>query len=358
MKDNYLIDSHKLYWHLDRVLEWQESGVVSPVYIEVSPVSFCNNRCVFCGVDFAMDHKSRLDTEIFCERLREMGRLGVRSIMFAGEGEPLLHKDIGLFIKTAKESGIDVSMTTNGTLGTPELWEEILPHLTWIRFSVDAGSPDVYSKVHGVPGSFFEKVVNSIEEAVKVKRDNDLSVTIGVQFLAIEENLNDIENSIKLFSGLKVDYFSLKPYSMNPKMLKKRDELYTEETTRYIQEIVDRYRNDSGTNIIFRKSAMGKYMDGEKAFQHCHALPFYGYLSSRGDFYTCKEFIGDERFMAGNIYGNEMGSIFRGEDRKESIMYGKEVMAIKHACRVNCRMARINEFLEVIENKPEHVNFI
>jgi len=59
----------------------------------------------------------RLDTKVFCEKLKQMGLLGVRSIMYAGEGEPLLHKDLPKFVKTTKESGIDVSITTNGTTG-------------------------------------------------------------------------------------------------------------------------------------------------------------------------------------------------------------------------------------------------
>ncbi|MDH4028597.1 MAG: hypothetical protein OEU95_07200, partial [Nitrospirota bacterium] len=218
--------------------------------------------------------------------------------------------------------------------------------------------PVTYAKVHGVPESFFEKVVNSVTDAVKVKRENDLQVTIGVQFLVIKENMGDIEDSIKIFSGIGVDYFSLKPYSLNPNMLQKRDEHYTAETARSIQEIVDRHKNNCRTELIFRKNAMNKYMVGENTFSHCYALPFYGYLSSGGEFITCKEFIGDERFSAGNIYEKDMAAIFYGKDRRESIEYGREIMEVKNKCRLNCRMARINEFLEVIENEPEHVNFI
>lgn len=356
--DKFNLDGHKLHWHLDRVLEWQTKGITSPIYLEVSPVSFCNNRCVFCGVDFAMDRKSRLETGLFCERLEEMGKLGVRSIMFAGEGEPLLHNDIALFVQTAKKAGIDVSMTTNGSMGNYDLWKEVLPHLTWLRFSVDAGSPAVYSRVHGVPEPFFGKVLASVSDALRVKRECNLTATIGVQYLVIQENLGDIGNAIDLFSGINVDYFSLKPYSFNPKMLRKRDELYTEEIAQYIENIVQRHRSTQGMNIIFRKGAMGKYMHGEKLFHHCYALPFYGYLSSTGDFYTCKEFIGDERFLAGNISLNDMQDILFGTKRNSSIKYGERDMSVKNECRLNCRMARINEYLEIIETKPEHVNFI
>jgi radical SAM protein with 4Fe4S-binding SPASM domain len=357
MTDRYLIDGHKLYWHMDRVLQWQKERIAAPVYMEISPVGFCNNRCVFCGVDFAMDNKSRLETGIFCERLHEMGELGVRSIMFAGEGEPLLHEDLGLFVKTARESGIDVSLTTNGNSGNTAVWEEILPYLTWIRFSVDAGTPQVYSKVHGVKEGFFARTIGNINEAVRIKKQFNLPVTVGIQYLIVEENAGDIRNAAELFSDMQIDYYSFKPYSFNPKMIKRRDEAYSDRTLDEIQGIVDEFKDGSVPEIIFRRQAMKNYMANVKNYNHCHALSFGGYISSRGDFYTCKEYIEDERFNAGNIYHCGMKEVFYGERRQASLRYGMNVLRIDE-CRRNCRMARVNEFLEMLENKPEHVNFI
>lgn len=358
MTDNYLIDSHKLYWHLDRVLEWQEKRVIAPIYVEISPVSSCNHKCIFCGIDFVRGEGLKLDREILSKRLEEMGQSGVKSIMFAGEGEPLLHKDLPEFIRVAKNSNMDVSVTTNGTLGNYELWKEVLPSLTWIRFSVDAGTADVYAKVHNVPEIFFNKTIESIEQAIKVKRAHALDVTIGVQFLIIEENLNDIENALRLFSEIGVDYISLKPYSLHPQMVTKKDTVYNDEAISNIEEMVDKYSRNTEMKVIFRKEALKKYMDKKKMFKQCCALPFWGYISSRGDFYTCSVFIGDERFRTGNIYESDIRHIFFTDKRRQSIKYGEDGLVIKDECRLNCRMARVNEFLEVIENKPEHVNFI
>lgn len=355
--DRYLIDGHKLYWHMDRVLQWQKERIVPPVYVEISPVGFCNNQCVFCGVDFAMDNKSRLETGILCERLREMGRLGVRSVMFAGEGEPLLHEDIGLFIRTAKESGIDVSLTTNGNSGNTVLWEAVLPYLTWIRFSVDAGTPQVYSKVHGVKESFFARTISNINEVVRIKKQFKLPVTVGVQYLIVEENAGNIREAAELFSDMQIDYCSFKPYSYNPKMIKRRDESYSDRLLDEIQGIVDEFKDRSVPEIIFRRQSMKSYMAMVKNYNCCNALSFGGYISSQGNFYTCKEYIGDGRFNAGNIYHCGMKEIFYGEKRRASLVHGMNGLRVDE-CRRNCRMARANEYLEMLENEPEHVNFI
>ena len=356
--DKYLTDSHKLFWHLDKIVDWQKAKPVAPVYVEVSPVSLCNHKCIFCGIDFIRDRDFKLDTALFCKALKEMGRLGVRSVMFAGEGEPLLHKDLKTLIRTAKSSGMDVSLTTNGSLGNYDIWKEILPSLTWIRFSVDAGNAESYSRVHMVAGNIFNKTIKSIEDAVKAKRDLRLDVTIGVQFLMIEENLDSLEEALGLFSGIGVDYFSLKPYSLHPQMVNKRDIFYTKRISERIRRIIEKFRKKSKMNIIFRDISMEKYSEKKKQFKHCNALPFWGYISSRGDFYTCSVFIGDKRFKAGNIYSKGMSSILFGKKRKQSISYAAKKMDVNKECRVNCRMARVNEFLEFLEKKPEHINFI
>lgn len=356
--DRYLIDSHKLLWHLERVAEWQEKRIIAPIYVEVSPLSVCNHKCIFCGIDFVRDKGYKLERDMLCSRLDEMGRSGVKSIMFAGEGEPLLHRDLPEFIRISHGSGMDVSVTTNGTLGNNELWKEILPFLTWIRFSVDAGTAEIHSIVHNVPRGVFDKTVGSIEQAVKVKKVHGLDTTIGVQFLIIDENFYDIENALSLFSKMGVDYISLKPYSQHPQMTKKKETVYTDESIKHIDELVEEYGTKSVTSIIFRKEALKKYRDKVKLFRHCCALPFWGYISSKGDFYTCSVFIGDDRFNTGNIYDSDMERIFFGNERQRSIEYGKNELLINDECRFNCRMSRINEFLEVLENKPEHINFI
>jgi GTP 3',8-cyclase len=356
--DNYLIDGHKLYWHLDRLTAWQSGRMIVPIYIEVSPVSFCNHKCVFCAVDFAMEKPAKLKTEIFCKRIKEMAKLGVRSIMYAGEGEPLLHEDLPLFIKVAKTSGIDVSLTTNGSLGNYKLWKEILPHLSWLRFSFDAGSAGVYSLVHQVPEKVFQITIRSIKEALRVKNELKLPVAIGLQFLAIEENFKDLDKAISLAATLGVDYLSIKPFSLHPKMKKKKEAFYSLKTQEYIERTINKSGYPRNLNLIFRKDAFTRYMSKEKQYSRCRALPFWGYISSAGLFYTCSVQLGDKRFASGSIYKQDMRSIFFGKTRKQSIRFAQEELDVVKKCRLNCRMARINEFLEFLANKPEHLNFI
>jgi len=357
-QDKFAIDSHKLFWHLDRVAAWQKNRLIVPIYLEISPVSYCNHACVFCGLDFAHNEHLILNAGTLMDRIDQMARLGVKSIMFAGEGEPLLHPQLTDIVQHTNKSGIDVSITTNGMNGNYQLWNNILPSLKWLRFSIDAAGPETYASVHGVSGTCFNRTLSSLRNALEIKKLKNLPVTIGVQFLMIRQNLADIEKAIGCYEEMGVDYLSFKPYSEHPQMLNKSGFTYTCEMIEAVDKIVGMRSENSKIPIIYRKRATQAYAKGIHKYSSCCAIPFWGYVSSKGDFYTCSVYLNDERFKVGNIYSDDMNSIFSGQRRKKSIDYAEYELDLGQECRLNCRMARINEFLDFLKQKPEHINFI
>src|SRR3990167_9788586 len=114
MTDLYRIDSHKLTFHPQRVAQWlaadtwEKAKKVYPLYFEVTPCAACPHRCKFCSVDTigykgtpsfiplvqAPHDGNLIDADLIIERMAESKRLGVKSVMFAGTGEPLAHKHI------------------------------------------------------------------------------------------------------------------------------------------------------------------------------------------------------------------------------------------------------------------------
>ena len=109
MDDKIRMDSHKLIFHPRRVADWLEGKVIYPIEMEVGLSGACNHRCIFCAVDY-MEYKPRMmHTEAYLRNLKQMGEKGLKSIIYAGEGEPLMHPDAPEIFNRTKEYGMDAA---------------------------------------------------------------------------------------------------------------------------------------------------------------------------------------------------------------------------------------------------------
>ena len=62
-----------------------------------------------------MNYQKRfLDRDILKTRLSELKKLGLKSVICAGEGEPLLHDCIADIGQHSHDIGIDTAITSNG----------------------------------------------------------------------------------------------------------------------------------------------------------------------------------------------------------------------------------------------------
>jgi len=128
-----------------------------------------------------MEYQPRfLDKEMLMDRLSEMSSLGLKSIMYAGEGEPLLHKDIGEIINYTKKVGIDVAITTNGVLLKENLIESTIENITWIKVSINGATKETYAKIHRTNPDNFDRVIKNMSYAVKIRSDRGYRCTLGM----------------------------------------------------------------------------------------------------------------------------------------------------------------------------------
>lgn len=354
--DKFRIDSHKLLFHPRRVADFLDGREIFPIYMEISPFGGCNHRCVFCGLDFMGYVPQRLETAVLCDRLAELGRLGLKSVMYAGEGEPYLHSDLPAIITQAKACGLDTAVTTNGVLMRPGLLERHLAATTWIKVSCNAGTAETYAALHGTKPADFGRVLENLQAAVALRRRLGATCTLGAQLLLLPENAHEVEGLAVLLRDIGLDYLVVKPYSQHPQSRCRRYE-----SIAYVgyETLAERLAalSTATFNVVFRLGAMRKWDGRSHGYGRCLALPFWSYLDASGNIWGCSVYLGDERFWYGNIYEQTFAAIWRGQRRQASLRFCRDHLD-PAACRVNCRLDESNRYLWELVHPGPHVNFI
>lgn len=346
------VDNHKLMYHPERVAEWKQTRDCFPIYVEIGPTNRCNHQCMFCALDYLEHGGADIDSEILCKNLENMAKHGVKSVMFAGEGEPFLHKDTPLFVKVAKENGMDVSIASNGVPFTNKKAEQCMPYLSWIRFSIDAGTPETYAELHGCRKEDFEKTLNNIEYAVTLKRKNNYQAIIGVQALLTNKNLNELDLLAQKVKEIGVDNLQIKPYSHHP--LSKNDLRFNYNDAEKLRETLESLGNET-FQVIYRTQTI-KRLAQQRNYQECYGLSFYALIESNGNIVPCNLFHSSQESTYGNLYEKSFSDIWAGEKRKEVIEKIKRKGVAE--CRVGCRLDPVNRYLERLKNPHPHDAFI
>lgn len=355
-KDKYRIDSHKLMLHPQRVAEWLTGEDIAPIYMEVSPSGACNHRCVFCALDF-MEYKPRfIPLELWQERVKEMGQMGLKSIMFAGEGEPFLHKHMVEIATSTKDAGIDIAFTTNAVLFTPEKAEQLLPITSWIKVSCNAGTLETYAKIHQTQGADLQRVFENMERAANIRFKQSSSCTLGFQMVLLPDNLYEAVSLARRICDIGCDYLVIKPYSQHPQsQTQKYQNVHYDELDDLAAELAA--LNTPSFATIFRTQAMQHWDAQEKNYDKCLALPFWSYVDAGCNVWGCSMFLGNEHFSYGNLQDDSFAEIWHGPKRQVSLDWcSRELNADK--CRINCRMDRVNAYLHELRHPGAHVNFI
>lgn len=182
------------------------------ILLQLELTNACNHKCIFCP----NKHHTRptrmmefsLAESIIKECANFLGR--ERKICFHMNGEPLLYKEITRLITLSKVEGYSyIFLTTNGSLATHELLSEIFEAgLDSIKFSINAGTPKTYRKIHGADD--FDKVMEALRFAAEWKIKHNPDLKIFVSCVGIKENrdtLHMLKDRVSPFCDEVVFYY-------------------------------------------------------------------------------------------------------------------------------------------------------
>lgn len=141
----------------------------------------CNASCSFC--DIWERPSPYITLENVQQNLIDLRRLGVKVIDFTG-GEPLLHRQLDVFLELARKQGFMTTITTNGLL-YPKYAERLKGKISMLHFSLDSADKETHDKSRGV--KCFDFVMESIHIAKKLGERPDILFTVH------PDNLHEIQ---------------------------------------------------------------------------------------------------------------------------------------------------------------------
>ena len=359
----FRLDGHKLLYHLDRVLAWQNGERVAPIHIDMGLTKFCNMGCIYCiGVTQGMAKKSMIEPGALLRFVDDCARLKVRSIGFIGDGEPTLNPGLYDAVIRAAHNDVDTGIATNGLKLDISRAHDLLRNLTFLRFNLSAAERDSFRKIHQSSEKNFDMLMDKIKELVRIKKESGYKCTIGLQMVLIPENFDQIIKMAKLGADLGVDYLQIKQCS---------DSEYHELGIQYedyqkaitdLKEAEKYNTEDYFVQVKWQKinilNETDVYKEGIRKYDVCYGTPLLGQISGNGKVYPCGPFFGKERFCMGDINKESYYDIIKGDKYWEVQQDIIDNVDVHCDCTTGCRQDYINKFLWDLKNPPEHTNFI
>lgn len=142
------------------------------------------------------------------------------SLQISADGEPLLHpKAIEVISYPARELGLDVGLTTNGTLLFPKIVERLCQAgVRLVNVSLDAAGSETYGIVRPERYrrvNYFSQVVENVRQGVRIRDKLRELMDVPTQFMLTmimrEETKGEEKAFIELGKNLGVDKVSYRP---------------------------------------------------------------------------------------------------------------------------------------------------
>ena len=363
-----ILDGHKLAWHKDRVDAWLKGERIAPITIDCALTRRCTYKCVYCYGQLQANDEKKMTKDVIFRFLDDAAEIGVKAISFVSDGESTCSPHLYDAILRGKSNGLDMALGTAGYLLKDERLEEILPVLTYLRFNISAADPKRYAQIHGCKEKFFEKVVNTIKESVRIKQENNLEVTLGLQMVLLPIFADQIIPLAKLGKEIGVDYFVIKHCSDDENNTLGVDYSAYEKLTGLLKEA-----ENFSTGSYSVRAKWSKIMSGGKrCYSQCYGPPFIMQFSGSGLVAPCGMLFNEKykKYHIGNIAEKSFKEIWKSDRYWEVInLIASDKFDARTMCGSLCLQHKVNEFLWSLKNddakmetpcgnEPMHINFI
>jgi MoaA/NifB/PqqE/SkfB family radical SAM enzyme len=298
----------------------------------------CNLRCGFCAIPeqgAAMGRSGEpLTRGLVVESLARLADQGLRKVHFSG-GEVLLRDDIEDLLKAVGGMGLQVNLTTNGTLLDKDTARFLVEHrVDTVSVSIDGPNRKEHDRIRGLEGAW-QRAWKGIERLRERRRIKGRGPTIAVNTVVTRRNIDRLPELYAILDERGVDRWRLLPVRTDIRKMRPTAEQWTRLSTFLPgwRPKLDRRLLDLGLAGSPKLAAKGLYAGKEVAAKGCFAPWFSLFVDADGScFPCCTGRSGMPSF--GNLVKRSADLLLRSDVRKKicSRMAKGEIFRICRSC--------------------------
>jgi len=196
----------------------------------------CNLKCIHCYTDSAaVSYAGELSTDECRAVIDDLASFNVPAVLFSG-GEPLVRSDIYDLAAYARDRGVHVVLSTNGTLIDADAARRFVKlQLAYVGISLDSAVPAVHDRFRGVEGAF-ARTMRGFRHCVEAGQK------VGLRLTLTRHTAHDIDRIFDFLEAENIDracFYHLCPAGRGKDLLA----LAPQDSRRAVDTILDRTRD-------------------------------------------------------------------------------------------------------------------
>lgn len=291
----------KVLKHTGKIEEIMRGQIPSPVEWVIYPSNICGYRCGHCIMaKEQQDHRGMLSKTAMDRIAVDAKKNGIKVVIFSGGGDPLLNPHTVASARRLRDLGVKTGLNNQGyLLDDPTAFD-------FVRYSVDAATPETYQAIHRVPrGDGWERVNASIKKLAEA-RAAGAATEMGLAFLITPLNFQEVYQFCEWGSQYEPDFFHIRPAYLDGNYL---DAEYPGGGLKIKDEIIPNLRemalkiHKDFPNAYFRIDKFEGYWTPKK-YTQCRANTLIAVTSGDGAFLICQDrgIMADENYLRWGDY--------------------------------------------------------
>ena len=345
----------KIFAHAHALDDIGAGKRIAPIYIRIKPTNYCNHKCYYCsyadsqlGLRDSVKRQDQIPWEKMQEIISDISDMGVKAVTFSGGGEPLVYPHIVETMQKILDSGIDLSIITNGQLLKGDR-ANVLANAKWVRISFDSADAGTYARIRKLPPEAFGEVCDNVRRFSEIKKEG---CELGVNFVINHENAHQVYAMAEMVKELGANH--IKYTARVTKDLFQYHEPFKQDAIEQIHRaeglnggvfrVINKYEGDFDSALVFHR-----------CYEKCYVNRIFTVIAADSKVYFCH----DKAYVKEGVVGDLKNQSFKDLwFLRETVKRYQEFNPQKecnHHCVYDDRNGLLNTFYSLDRN---HINFI